>query len=185
MTIRLSLLASVAIIAATPAFAQDAVPPVEAAPEEPAPVQGEDIAYEDEFEGETIVVTGARPRGSVVGDIPPENVLDSRDIRATGATSISELLEAVESQTGSARGRGGGRPILLLNGLRISGFRELRDLPPEAIERMEILPEEVALKYGYAADQRGQHRASRALQLDQRRGPRPRSTMLTTLWSAA
>ena len=154
MTIRLSLLASVAIIAATPSFAQDAVPPVEAAPEEPAPVQGEDIAYEDEFEGETIVVTGARPRGSVVGDIPPENVLDSRDIRATGATSISELLEAVESQTGSARGRGGGRPILLLNGLRISGFRELRDLPPEAIERMEILPEEVALKYGYAADQR-------------------------------
>ena len=47
----------------------------------------------------------------------------------------------------------GGRS-LLLNGQRISGFRELRDLPPEAIERMEILPEEVALKYGYAADQR-------------------------------
>jgi hypothetical protein len=42
----------------------------------------------------------------------------------------------------------------LLNGQRISGFRELRDLPPEAIERMEILPEEVALKYGYSADQR-------------------------------
>jgi hypothetical protein len=44
--------------------------------------------------------------------------------------------------------------VLLLNGQRISGFRELRDLPPEAIERMEILPEEVALKYGYSADQR-------------------------------
>jgi hypothetical protein len=64
------------------------------------------------------------------------------------------LLDAVASQTGSARGRSSGRPILLLNGQRISGFRELRDLPPEAIERMEILPEEVALKYGYAADQR-------------------------------
>ncbi|MCY7398374.1 MAG: TonB-dependent receptor, partial [Sphingomonas bacterium] len=60
----------------------------------------------------------------------------------------------VAAQTGSARGRDGGRPVLLLNGQRISGFRELRDLPPEAIERMEILPEEVALKYGYAADQR-------------------------------
>ena len=80
--------------------------------------------------------------------------LDPRDIRATGATSIDELLDAVAAQTGSARGRVGGRPILLLNGQRISGFRELRDLPPEAIERMEILPEEVALKYGYAADQR-------------------------------
>ena len=90
----------------------------------------------------------------MVGDIPPENMLDPRDIRATGATSISELLDSVASQTGSARGRGGGRPIVLLNGQRISGFREIRDLPPEAIERMEILPEEVALKYGYAADQR-------------------------------
>ena len=97
---------------------------------------------------------GQRPRGSVVGDIPPENVLDPRDIRATGATSIDELLDSVASQTGSARGRDGGRPIVLLNGQRISGFREIRDLPPEAIERMEILPEEVALKYGYAADQR-------------------------------
>src|SRR5262249_24276618 len=30
----------------------------------------------------------------------------------------------------------------------------VRDLPTEAIERVDILPEEVALKYGYAADQR-------------------------------
>ncbi len=103
---------------------------------------------------EPIVINGGRARGSVIGDIPPENTLDSRDIRATGATSISELLDAVSAQTGSARGRSGGRPVLLLNGQRISGFRELRDLPPEAIQRMEILPEEVALKYGYAADQR-------------------------------
>ena len=33
-------------------------------------------------------------------------------------------------------------------------FRELRDIPTEAIQRVEILPEEVALKYGYRADQR-------------------------------
>ena len=103
---------------------------------------------------EEIVVTGsARPR-SVVGDIPPENMLDSRDVRATGATNITELLEALAPQIGSARGRGGGRPVLLLNGQRISGFRELRDIPTEAIQRVEILPEEVALKYGYRADQK-------------------------------
>ena len=90
----------------------------------------------------------------MVGDIPPENMLTSRDVRATGATSISELLDAVAAADRQRAGRGGERPILLLNGQRISGFRELRDLPPEAIERMEILPEEVALKYGYAADQR-------------------------------
>jgi hypothetical protein len=108
----------------------------------------------DDFAGEEIVVMGQKPRGSVIGDIPPENVLDPRDIRATGATSISELLDSLASQIGSARGRSSGRPITLLNGQRISSFREIRDLPPEAIERMEILPEEVALKYGYSADQR-------------------------------
>ncbi|MEO5641223.1 MAG: TonB-dependent receptor [Sphingomicrobium sp.] len=106
-------------------------------------------------DGGDIVVTGQKPRGSVVGDIPAENILSTRDIRATGATSITELLAAIAPQTGSARGRGGGDgPVILLNGQRISGFQEIRDLPPEALERVEILPEEVALKYGYAADQR-------------------------------
>jgi len=99
-------------------------------------------------------VLGAKPRGSAIGDIDPEYVLDSRDIRATGATSIDELLQILAPETGSVRGRGGGRPILLIDGQRISSFRELRDIPPEAIERMDILPEEVALKYGYPAEQR-------------------------------
>jgi hypothetical protein len=111
-------------------------------------------AYEDYGDEEPIVVQGTRARGSVIGDIPPQNILDSRDVRATGATSIDELLDALAPQIGSAQGRGGERPVLLLNGQRISGFRELRDIPPEAIERMEILPEEVALKYGYRADQK-------------------------------
>ena len=93
-------------------------------------------------------------RGSVVGDIPPENTLDARDVRATGATNINELLDALAPQIGSAQGRGGEAPVLLLNGQRISGFRELRDIPTEAIQRVEILPEEVALKYGYRADQK-------------------------------
>ena len=147
---------------AVPSFAQQQPPtddPAATAPptEDPAVTQPSADGLDDmmdDGEAEEIVVVGQKPRGSVAGDIPPENTLTSRDIRATGATSISELLDAVESQVGSARGRSGGRPILLLNGQRISGFRELRDLPPEAIERMEILPEEVALKYGYAADQR-------------------------------
>lgn len=113
-------------------------------------------AEEEEAYGEDngdIVVTGVRP-GTVIGDIPPENTLGPRDIRATGAADMTELLEALAPQIGSARGRGGGRPVLLLNGQRISGFRELRDIPTEAIDRVDILPEEVALKYGFRADQR-------------------------------
>ena len=144
---------ALALFATVPASAQEeqdqpeeqgAAVPVEPTSEEP---------YYDEI-GEEIIVTGARLRGSVIGDIPPENQLDPRDIRATGATDITELLEAIEPQLGSARGRGGERPVMLLNGQRISSFRELRDIPTEAIARVEILPEEVALKYGYRADQR-------------------------------
>ena len=101
-----------------------------------------------------IVVVGTRPRGSVVGDIPPENTLDARDVRATGATNINELLDALAPQIGSTQGRGGEAPVLLLNGQRISSFREMRDIPTEAIQRVEILPEEVALKYGYSANQK-------------------------------
>src|SRR3982751_612223 len=117
----------------------------------PEPVQPSEDFGDDE---DAIVITGAKPPGSVIGDIPPENTLDARDVRATGATSITELLDALAPQIGSARGRGGERPVLLLNGQRISSFREMRDIPTEAIQRVEILPEEVALKYGYRADQR-------------------------------
>ena len=152
---------ALALVFANPAYAQVQEPPeaeavpaagapaVEQTPAEPA--AGAPAEYEDE--GEEIVVTGVR-RGTVIGDIPPENTLTARDVRATGATDITELLDALAPQIGSARGRGGERPVLLLNGQRISSFREMRDIPTEAIERVDILPEEVALKYGYRADQR-------------------------------
>jgi uncharacterized membrane protein YgcG len=109
---------------------------------------------DDESEGQEIVVTGARERGAVVGDIPPENQLDRREVRAYGASSLADLLSALSPQTSSNRGRGGDAPVVLLNGRRISSFSEIRDIPPEAIERVDILPEEVSLKYGYRADQR-------------------------------
>ena len=57
----------------------------------------------DDTDSTPIVVTGVKPRGSVVGDIPPEQTLDSRDIQATGATSIDELLTALGPQVGSTR----------------------------------------------------------------------------------
>ena len=124
-----SLLAGAALVfPLASAFAQE-TPPVT---QQPA---AEEAPFEDEAEdeGEEIIVVGARPRGSVIGDIPPENTLNSRDVRATGATDITELLEALAPQIGSARGRGGERPILLLNGQRISSFRELRDIPTEGL----------------------------------------------------
>ena len=152
MTSRHTLLAGAAILVpvASSALAQEpaAPPAASAAPAQAAPSAEPPMVDEYGDEEEAIVVTGARPRGSVVGDIPPEDTLDSRDVRATGATNITELLDALAPQIGSTQGRGGGSPVLLLNGQRISGFRELRDIPTEAISRVDILPEEVALKYG-------------------------------------
>ena len=162
MNFRPALLASASlIIVASPALAQEAAqqPAVTtvqpAIPAAPAGDAGAGQAgYEDYGDEDAIVIQGTRARGSAIGDIPPQNILDSRDIRATGATNIDDLLEALAPQIGSSQGRGGERPVMLLNGQRISSFREMRDIPTEAIERVEILPEEVALKYGYRADQK-------------------------------
>lgn len=103
---------------------------------------------------EEIVVTADRIRGSVISNLPPIEVLSEDDIASYGAESITELLTALGPQTGSARGRGSGPPIVLINAQRVSGFRELRNIPPEAIIRVEILPEEVALQYGFRPDRR-------------------------------
>lgn len=104
-------------------------------------------------EVEELVVSGARTLpGQVIGDITPELTISPREIRAYGAANVTELLEALAPQTTS--GQGGGRPVVLINGGRVSGFNEIRDLPTEAIARVEILPEEVSLKYGYPAEQK-------------------------------
>lgn len=116
-------------------------------------VASDDETDEDGIDvGDAIVVQASRSLpGAVIGDIPPDQQLGPADIRAYGVSSISDLLTELGPQTQSASG---GRPVVLLNGRRIADFRELRDLPTEAILRVDILPEEVALKYGYAADQR-------------------------------
>ncbi|HTU10324.1 MAG TPA: TonB-dependent receptor [Allosphingosinicella sp.] len=153
----------------TPAHAQDApppapvappaeaAPPADAAPDEAPAAEGEaaaDAPGVTSDDQNDITVTGVRLRGEVEGNIRPEVRLDENAIRSYGAASIGELVDALAPQTRSGRGRGDGPPIILLNGQRISGFGEIRDLPPEAIERVDILPEEAALNYGYRPDQR-------------------------------
>ena len=99
-----------------------------------------------------IIVTGQVQRGTVIGDIKPELQLGPADVRALGVSSVTELLAELAPQLAS--GRGSGPPVVLLEGRRISGFREIATLPAEAIARVDILPEEVALKYGYPANQK-------------------------------
>jgi len=102
----------------------------------------------------TVTSTGTRPRGAVNSDIPPDLTLSADQIQAYGAANISELLAYLEPVTRSSRGRADGQPVTLVNGRRVSGFQEIRSIPTEAIERVDIMPEEVALQYGYSADQR-------------------------------
>lgn len=119
----------------------------------PAPAWAQDDAMVDP-NGNEIVVTAARMRGSV--DVPqaPVAVFEEADIASYGASSLADLIEQIAPQTGSARGRGSGAPAFLVNGRRINGFREMRNYPPEAIRRVEVLPEEVALRFGFRPDQR-------------------------------
>lgn len=146
--VRLSLLSALAIGASPAAYAA-----TEAAEQTQAqaPAAPDD---EPDSDGDTIVVTAERLRGAIQTDVPPVATLDAADVASYGASSLAELLEQIAPQTGSARGRGGGGPVVLLNGQRVSGFRAIRDLPPEAIQKVEVFPEELALKFGFRPDQR-------------------------------
>ena len=119
-----------------------------------APASAQTSDADTDYPDEEIVVIAERPRGAVVTEIPPVVELSEADIASFGASSVQDLLEAISSQTGSSRGRGSGRPVVLINGQRTSGFREIRDLPPEAIRTVQVFPEELALQYGYRPDQR-------------------------------
>lgn len=96
-----------------------------------------------------IIVQGNR--GSAIEDIAPLAEFDADAIAAIGAQSVDELNRAIQGQTRSADGSD---PILLLNAQRVSGYEEIQSLPPEAIEKIEILPEPAALRYGFPPTRR-------------------------------
>lgn len=108
--------------------------------------QEEDILLQD-----TIVVKAERSN-PMLANVEPEASINVAELRSFGADSLASLLSDLEPLTRSSRGDG--EPAILLNGRRVSGFREIRNYPPEALARVEILPETVALKFGFRADQK-------------------------------
>ena len=144
------------LAAALPAFAS------ETAASQPQPVAVPQAEDEDEPESGTgtavsadeIVVSGKRVRGQLLVDQAPLLQLDENAIAAEGVTSITDLIAQISAQTGSARGRGGGQPVILVNGIRIGSFREFASYPPEALARVEVFPEEVAQRFGFPPDRR-------------------------------
>jgi hypothetical protein len=110
-------------------------------------------ADEDEVvRADAVVVTGQRLPGSVPGEAVPEQVLDVQAVRSLGVASLADVVNALAARSGSARGEG--PPLVLLNGRRVGGFQEIRAIPSEAIARVEVLGEDVALQFGFPADQR-------------------------------
>ncbi len=159
MSIRFVLLSSAAALlpfaVSTPLLAQTAsLQPAKAnsVPVTAQPVNPPTAAEEQPVE--EIVVRAQRGPSSVPGDAVPETTLDPVEITALGASNIAEVLAALGPRAGSGRGRGSGPPVILLNGRRISSFRDVQGLASEAILRVEIFPESTALQYGYSADQR-------------------------------
>ena len=104
--------------------------------------------------GRTIYVIAGKIKGQVDAPQTPIATFDEEDIAAYGASSITDLLEDISAETDTGRGRGASGPVILVNGQRISSFREIHDYPPEAIQKIEVLPEETALRFGYPPDQR-------------------------------
>jgi outer membrane receptor protein involved in Fe transport len=117
----------------------------------PASAQGAEAspAGDDEDENAPIIIIGQR--GSAITDVAPIAELDAEAIAATGASTMAELQQAIRGQTQSADGS---EPIFLLNAQRVSGYQEIGSLPPEAIEKVEVLPEQSALKFGFPPTRR-------------------------------
>jgi hypothetical protein len=112
-----------------------------------APTAGKAVVADDP---DTIVVVAERLRAPVAGAIGPQVSLDSDAVAALGASNLADILAQIAPLIGGAQGRGGG-PLLLVNGRRIGSFDEVRNLPPEGIQRVDVLPEEAALRLGYPA----------------------------------
>lgn len=100
-----------------------------------------------------IVVTGTSRAGQARSVLPPELQLDEEDVASFGVGNVGELIEELAVLTRSSRGRGDNTPVILVNGQRTASENEVRELPTEAIRRIDILPEEAALQYGFSADQ--------------------------------
>jgi hypothetical protein len=127
----------------TAAFAQAApvdVPGPTDAP--PAPQREPSEVRDDE---EIVVTAPTMPWGAA--RVPAQSTIDAAEIEAQAADTVLELLASLAPRTGGAQ------PVFLVNGERAEGGGGIASYPPEAIERIDILPPEAALAYGYPPGQ--------------------------------
>src|SRR3984885_11973577 len=96
-----------------------------------------------------ITVTAAR--GLTIGGIAPLLELSPSELESYGVDSLSDMVDALKPLTRSSRSDGA--PVVLING-HLAGPVEFANLPSDAVARVEVLPEMVALQYGFSENQR-------------------------------
>ena len=152
LRLRLDNLAVLRILVCSAALT---IAPQAAAQPDPQPNETDTVNPDtDDLVFEEIEVDGTSFIGGSISEFEPELVLTESDIAAYGVSSIGELLRVIEAETSSGKRSREEPPVVLINGRRVSGFRELDNYPVEALARVEVLPEEASLAYGFQANQR-------------------------------
>lgn len=88
-----------------------------------------------------IVVTGKRPADSEV----PLNTITSDEIDTFAAETVGDVITAAQRRVA-----GGARDVIV-NGRRLGDISDISRLPPEAIERVEILPPSAGARQGFGS----------------------------------
>lgn len=91
-----------------------------------------------------VIIKGKRlkPVGSVT------DAYSEDDIATFSAVSVGEVIDRLEQRNN------GNRYTVIVNGKRISDLASLRDLPPEALQRLEVLDHLPATFYGGKANEK-------------------------------
>lgn len=120
-------------------------PDVQAAPQRfpqtpgAPPQEGEPTRLED------VIVTSRWGAARVA----PEIELDGAQIDAFGAYDIGEALNRIGESLGFDQ-----QPVLIINGRRVVNPGDFLGFPPDALQRVEILPQDATPTYGGAPTQR-------------------------------
>ncbi|WP_164467386.1 TonB-dependent receptor domain-containing protein [Caulobacter flavus] len=113
------------------------------APAAPQAAAAATVAAEEEDDA-TVRLSGVEVvarRGAA--KTPPETELTPEEIEALGAYDIGEALDRISSAYGLAD-----PPVVIINGRRVQNAGDYMTFPPDALSRVELLPEQAAGLYG-------------------------------------
>jgi len=91
---------------------------------------------------EEVLVRGRRGAARLA----PEIELDAATIDSLGAYDVGEALERIRQTLGLQ-----GAPVILVNGRQVVSAANFMGFPPDALMRVEVLPQEAAAVYGEAS----------------------------------